>query len=223
MLAKNYEEKLNEIKKSITTLGEGLLEANKLILEALNKGCDSDTFNEAKSYIKNVSNKTNDIDNDIIKTLALYSPEAKDLRELVSYLKVTNELLRAATNTRSFIKGFVDVCCGELNVTTIKEYAIPMQKSTVESLKSTINMINIDCTDEIQECFNNVLIAENKTDDLYEMIETSLLKESKEIDDFEKYHQMLSVLRKSEKIADRAMSIASLFLYAKKGGEIHQV
>jgi phosphate transport system protein len=220
MLA-NYEEKLNEIKKSITNIGEGLVTANKLILDAL-EGCDTDKFNEAKSFIKNISKKTNDIDNNIITTLALYSPEAKDLRNMVSYLKITNELLRASTNTRSFIKGFIDIC-GEVNIKVINEYAIPMQYSTVESMKYTIQMINIDCVDETQECFNKVLIAENKTDDLYELIENTLLKEAKSIAEFNKYHKMLGALRKSEKIADRAMSIASLLLYANNGGEIHQV
>ncbi|MEA2049822.1 MAG: PhoU domain-containing protein [Campylobacterota bacterium] len=220
MLA-NYEEKLNEIKDSITNIGDGLVKANQLIVEAL-EGCDDDKFNEAKTYIKNISKKTNDIDNNIITTLALHAPEAKDLRNMVSYLKITNELLRASTNTRGFIKGFIDVC-SEVNIDTINEYAIPMQKSTVESLKYTVDMINVDCTDEIQECFNKVLIAENKTDDLYDMVENSLLKESEEVNEFNKYHKMLGALRKSEKIADRAMSIASLLLYANNGGEIHQV
>lgn len=217
-MLKNYEEKLEEIKNSITNIGEGLVEANKLVLAAL-EGCDIQKFSEAKTHIKNISKKTNSIDNSIITALALYSPEARDLRNMVSYLKITNELLRASINTRGFIKGFTDVCC-ELNIYTINEYAIPMQKSTVDSLRFTIDMINIDCADEMQEYFNRVLIAENKTDDLYEMIENSLLKEAKNINDFSKYHKMLSSLRKSEKIADRAMSIASLLLYAKNGGEI---
>jgi len=217
----NYEEKLNEIKDDITSIGNKLVEANTLILEAL-QGCDNEKFTEAKGLIKNISSKTNSIDNTIITTLALHSPEARDLRNMVSYLKITNELLRASTNTRAFIKGFLDVC-SEVTLETINQYAIPMQKATVDSLKHTIAMISIDCIDEIQESFEKVLIAENKTDDLFDMIEKSLLKESKEIADFDKYHKMLSALRKSEKIADRAMSIASLLLYANNGGEIHQV
>ena len=217
----NYEEKLSEIKQSITDIGSGLVTANQIILDAI-KDCETKKFNDAKYYIKNVSKKTNDIDNNIITTLALHSPEAKDLRTMVSYLKITNELLRAATNTRGFIKGFIDVC-SQVDIKTINEYAIPMQKSTVESLAHSVHMINIDCIDEIQECFNKVLIAENKTDDLYDMIESNLLKHTKGIKAFNDYHKMLSTLRKSEKIADRAMSIASLLLYANNGGEIHQV
>ncbi|MBL6969935.1 MAG: PhoU family transcriptional regulator [Campylobacterales bacterium] len=220
-MLKNYEEKQNEIKTSITSIGDGLLQANKLILESI-KTCDNDKFNEAKTYIRNVSQITTDIDNTIITTLALHSPEAKDLRAMVSYLKITNELLRAATNTRAFIKGFVDVCT-EVDIKTIKEYTIPMQTATVDSLKYTIDMINTECVDETQELFNKVLIAENKTDDLYDMIQDNLFKKAQEIKKFEKYYTMLSALRKSKKIADRAMSIASLLLFANVGGDLHQV
>jgi phosphate transport system protein len=220
MLA-NYKEKLSEIQQNIIDIGDGLVKANEIIVQAIEE-CDIKRFNEAKQYIKNISKKTNDIDNNIVTTLALHAPEAKDLRKMVSYLKITNELLRATTNTRSFIKGFTDIC-KEVDINLIKEYAIPMQKSTVDALKYTIVMINIDCVDEIQECFNKVLISENKTDDLYEMIETHVVNESKDKKDFEIYHNILWALRKSEKIADRAMSIASLLLYASIGGEIHQV
>jgi len=217
----NFKSKIDEIETKLKDIAQGLITANKTIVVALKK-CELDKFSKAKSYIKNVSNKTADIDHEIVTTLALHTPEAKDLRKMVSYLKITNELLRACTNTRNFIKGFQDVC-EKVDIKTINEYAIPMQKSTVLALESTIKMIGMECADETQECFNQVLIEENKTDDLYDMIETTLLTEAKKAKDFTKYHQMLSSLRKSEKVADRAMSIASLLLYAKNGGEIHQV
>lgn len=217
----NYKEKLDEIKKNIKEIGHNLIEANIIIINAL-KDCKLDKFNEAKLAIKNTSNKTNEIDNDIITTLALHAPEAKDLRTMVSYLKITNELVRACSNTRSFIKGFQEVC-KKVDIKTINEYAIPMQKSTVEALEFAVKMFDIDCVDEIQEYFNKVLIAENKTDDLYEMIENTLIKQADKADNFSRYHQMLSSLRKSEKVADRAISIASLLLFANNGGEIHQV
>ncbi len=219
MLAK-YENKLNKIRESIIEINNGLVSANKMILEGF-ENCNIEKFNTAKSFIKNVSSKTNSIDKDIITILALQSPEASDLRAMVAYLKITNELVRAAANTRNFVKGFVNIC-NDIDLHTVNSYAIPMQKSTVQALEYAIAMINIDDVDEIQECFNKVLIAESKTDDLFEMIEANLMEQSKLIDEFGKYHKMLSALRKSEKIADRAMSIASLLLFAKIGGEIHQ-
>ncbi|WP_457747195.1 phosphate signaling complex PhoU family protein [Sulfurimonas sp.] len=218
MLA-TFQTSLNDVKKKITKIGDDLVESNKLILEAL-KDCNAEKFSEARNYIKNISAKTDEIDNAIIKILALYTPEARDLRQVVAYFKITNELARACSNTRSFIRGFTDVC-NELDVKTINEYTLPMQKSTVEAIKTTIAMINVDDEDELQEMYEEVLIEENKADDLYEMIERSLVAQAESANAFEKYHKMLRALRKSEKIAGRAISVANLLVYIKKGGNFH--
>jgi len=213
-----YKEKLEEIKGSVIEIAKGLCQANEIILDAM-ENCDAQQFSNAREYIRNVSNKTTAIDNNIIKTLALYSPEAKDLRILVSYLKITNELVRASSNTRSFIKGFT-ITCNELDKAIINEYAMPMQKATVEALMSMVDMIDNNDSDEVQELYSKVLIAESKSDDLYDMIETSVLSAIDLKNDFKTTNKMLSSLRKSEKIADRALSIASLLMYASIGGEI---
>ncbi len=214
----NFKDDLEAIKNQVTSIGEGLVSANQLLLEAI-QDCDPKKFEDAKSYITNVSQKTNDIDNEVVRILALYNPEAKDLRQVVSYFKITNELLRATTNTRTFIKGFTEVC-SDVDIQTVNEYAIPMQASTVKAVSLAISMISIECEDELKETYNEVLIEESKTDDLYEMVEKKLFKQANESDDFEKFHNMLRALRKSEKVADRATSIANLLLYIKVGGNI---
>ncbi len=219
-MLKNYIDKMNEISSSLETLGNGLLEANKLLLSALSD-CDDEKLKEAKKHINNISIKTDDIDNQVITILALHQPEAKDLRTMVAYLKITNELMRACINTRAFIKGFQDVC-KDIDLEKINEYTLPMQKATVMAIESAVSMLSIECKDDLQETFNQVLIHESKTDDLYNMLEQSLLKQSEEIGDFTSYHDILSSLRKSEKIADRALGMASLMMYAKVGGEFHK-
>ena len=218
MLTK-FEEQLNIISGKIISIGDGLVRANELLLEAIHT-CDEKKFNEAKSHIKNVGSKANDIDNNIIKVLALYTPEAKDLRGVIAYLKITNELSRACSNTRSFIRGFTDVC-KDIEVSTINEYAIPMQTSTVKAISLSITMLSIDDEDEIRELYNEVLIQENKTDDLYEMVERNLTMQANDTKSFEKFHKMLKALRKSGKIASRSISIANLLVYAKIGGNLH--
>lgn len=214
-----YQEALTKIKASVKDIAVGLCKANEHILGAMGE-CSEEEFGEARGYIRNISAKTAEIDNGIVKALALYSPEAKDLRILVAYLKITNELVRAASNTRSFIKGFT-VTCKKLDKKIIEEYAKPMQRATLEALQGMVDMIDNDDSDEAEELFSKVLIAESKSDDLYEMIETSVLENIEKINDYKTTNKMLSSLRKSEKIADRALSIASLLLYANIGGEIH--
>ena len=210
---------LNEIREKLTHIGENLVAANTLILQAL-QNCDEKTFNEARNSIKNITAKADEIDNAIIKVLALYTPEAKDLRQVVAYFKISNELSRACSNTRSFIRGFTDVC-KDLDVKEINEYASLMQTSTVKAITTTVKMINVDDMDELQEMYEEVLIEENKVDDLYEMIERKLVEQAEGSSTFEKYHKMLRALRKSEKIASRAISVANLLVYIKIGGNIH--
>jgi len=219
-MLQNFTDSLELIKAKVTGIGDGLLNSNQLILEAL-EDCDTKKFNEARNFIKNISSKTDEIDNEIIKVLALYTPEARDLRRVVAYMKITNELSRACANTRSFIKGFTDVC-SDVDTKTIKEYALPMQSSTVKAIKTTISMMGIDDSDEMQECYNDVLIEESKTDDLYEIVEANLHELAKKMNEFEKFYRMLRALRKSGKIADRASSIANLLVYIQVGGNFHK-
>jgi len=215
-----FQTNLREVREKIIAIGEDLVKSNELILEAL-KDCDAEKFSKARNYIKNITSRTDEIDNAIIKILALYTPEARDLRQVVAYFKITNEIARACSNTRSFIRGFTDVC-GELDVDTINEYALPMQASTVKAIKTSIAMISVDDADELQEMYEDVLIEENKADDLYEMIERKLVSQAENsAKSFETYHKMLRALRKSEKIAGRAISVANLLVYIKMGGHLH--
>ena len=217
-MSANFQENLEDIKNKVMDIANGLLQSNRILLSALSD-CDEEKFIEARAHIKNISSKTDDIDNCIIKVLALYTPEARDLRQVIAYMKITNDLARACSSTRSFIRGFTDVCT-DVDVDTIKEYGVPMQTSTVEAIKLAITMINCTDDDEIQEIYNDVLIEENKTDDLYEMVERNLSQQADSASSFEKFHKMLRALRKSGKIATRAISIANLLVYAKVGGSL---
>ena len=217
-MAQTFQTNLDQIKDKIIELNTGLLQANELILLALDD-CDNEKFTQAKAHIQNVGSKTDEIDNSIIKVLALYTPEARDLRRVISYLKITNELARASSSTRSFIRGFTDVCV-DVDVTTISEYAVPMQTATVAAIKHTLAMMNCEDADELQEIYNDVLIEENKADDLYEMVERNLSIQASDASTFERFHIMLRALRKSGKIASRSISIANLLVYAKVGGNL---
>lgn len=218
-MLKNYIGKLKEIKKEMKQVGNNLIKANEAIVDAMVK-CNKKKLESSKTYIKNTSDKITKIDHKIITTLALHSPEAKDLRAMISYLKITNELLKTASNTRSFAKGFSQVCTN-LDDEMITKYIRPMQMYTIEAIKATIEMIDITCTDEAKENYEMVLVSESKAEGLYEIIENDIIKKSKEIGDFDTYHSILKTLRKIRKISERSVSVANLFLYANNGGELH--
>ena len=221
-MLKPYELKLQNIKKEILTVGSDVLEALELCLKALKEGNINDLKNIEISE-KKLQIKSNEIDNLIVSTLALYSPEAKDLRQLVAFLKITNELVRTGSNVKDFARKFKKSFSDDLNTNIILEYTIPLLKSASLSLRTSISIIDEKNISHIEEKYHRVVVEESKTDDLYLMIEKNILKLiSKNLDLSKEYFDILSSLRRLEKIADRAVSIAKLLQFAQVGGEIVQ-
>ncbi|QDF27787.1 phosphate signaling complex PhoU family protein [Halarcobacter anaerophilus] len=221
-MLKPYEENLQKIREEIYGIGEEIIYANKISLSALKEN-DLSMLKDVTLSIKNLSIKTNEIDNLIVKTLALYSPEAKDLREMVSYLKITNEMLRAGANSKIFVKTFRQSFTNDLDKHSILEYAIPLLKASNSAFEIAVSLLKETDDKAIEAGFRKVSVEESKTDDLYAIIGKNTLKLiSKNIELSKDYFDVLSSLRRLEKTADRAASIANLILFARVGGEIEQ-
>ncbi len=222
MMLKVYETKREQIQNELLEIGDIVIESLNNALKAL-KDEDIKALKDAELSLKKLTNKSNDIDNSIVTALALYQPEARDLRELVSYFKITNEIIRAGGNTKGFIKIFRSSFSEDLNTKTILEFAIPLLKSTILSLQTAMSIIKESTSNHIEEKYQRVVVEESKTDDLYSMIEKNLLKLiSKNLDLSKEYFEILTSLRKLEKISDRAVSIAHLLLFAEQGGELER-
>jgi len=221
-MLKTFEVMSAKIQNEIYAMGQKVVVANEISLEAISSG-EAKLFAKAKSELNNISHMSNKIDNLILKALALHQPEAKDLRAMVSYLKMTNEIVRAGTNTKSFIKNFSKSLHSEIDFNNILEFSIPLQKASIEAIKTSIEIIKMDTIQDIEKSYQKVLVEESKTDDLYAMIEKNLLKKlSNNVELSKDYLDVLSSLRRLEKIADRAASIANLLIFAHIGGELHQ-
>ena len=221
-MLKPYEEKLKLIKSEVEKLGLDIVEALEVCLKALNERKIENLKNVEVSEKKFLA-KSNEIDNLIITTLALYTPEARDLRRMVAFLKITNEMVRTAANTKDFAKMFRRSYSEDLNTNTILEYTIPLLKSALLSTKTAISIIDEQEHSKVEEKYQRVIVEESKTDDLYLMIEKNILKLiTQKLDLSKEYFDLLSSLRRLEKMADRSVSIASLLQFAKLGGDIVQ-
>ena len=221
-MLKPYEEKLKLIKSEVEKLGLDIVDALEVCLKALNERKIENLKNVEVSEKKFLV-KSNEIDNLIITTLALYTPEARDLRRMVAFLKITNEMVRTAANTKDFAKMFRRSYSEDLNTNTILEYTIPLLKSALLSTKTAISIIDEQEHSKVEEKYQRVIVEESKTDDLYLMIEKNILKLiTQKLDLSKEYFDLLSSLRRLEKIADRSVSIASLLQFAKLGGDIVQ-
>jgi len=205
------EEKLNKIRSDIDALGADIRRSGDMLLTAL-KDADAAEFERSKAVLSGIDAAANAIDNEIVTSLALFGAEAHDLRELVAYLKITNEMVRIADNVRGFAKKmskYISSCR--------QEGMLQLCKSSISALHLALNNDHL----QSEDMYRKVKVEESKSDDLYAILEKNILKElGKNLDFSANCIEILSTARKLEKIADRSVAIAKLILYARSGGTL---
>lgn len=219
-MLQKYEERLIDIKKILVELGAQVAMAGERALSGM-ENLDVTRFESARAILKNAENIANTIDNEIVVALALFGPEAKDLRKMVAYLKITNELVKIADNIKSFSKRMIAHLQGDISLNTLHEYSVHLCKSASKAVTLAIGSIEISEKEILEDTYRKVKVEESKSDDLYSILEKNILADmTKTIDLSADYIQILSTMRKLERMADRSVNIVQLMIFAKVGGEM---
>lgn len=221
MLHKN-EEKLQEVRDKTTEVLNDLLISQKLVLQALEE-CDEKSYGQTKVPLKGIGKKVDEIDQLIITIFARYSPEARDLREMVAFLKITYSLKRIATNEKNYIKNMK--ICNPLTDAEIKAViteSLAINKCTIRAIEYTVDMVNeTEDRDRLKELASKIEVEASKTDDIYSMIEKDILQKMKKEHALnEEYINLLKYIRKNLKIIDRLDDISGKLIFARIGGSI---
>jgi len=215
-----YESKIIEIQTMLGTLITEVIEAHQKALDSY-VSRDLEGFDEVRVILKTIKKEANAIDNEIVKTFALYGPEAQELRLLISYLKMTNELIRIGEGAKKYARRMKEHCQSDCKLDDLNEIIIKLHQSSIDALK----YISV-CFDNHEECdysdiYRSVMVEESKGDDLHAILEKEILSRIIIEGDLSiEYVRVLSTLRKLERAADHAINIANLMLYSKEGGEI---
>ena len=216
-----YESKVNELRQMINSVLHKIVRASELTLEAYTEHKD-ERFSVAVSELKGIENEANTIDNELIKTFALFGPEANELRMLVAYLKMTNEIVRIGEGVKKYARRMKEHSQSECNLTPLDTTIIQLHKSTLTALQYIYS-----CFEELDHCdidefYRKVMVEESKNDDLFAILEKEILTQIiKEAELSSEYVRVLGTLRKLERSCDRSVNIAKLMLFAQKGGNIH--
>ena len=221
MLDKNAE-KLVEVRARTVEILDDLTISQKLALQAL-EICDSKSFEQVKVPLKSINKKADDIDNLILTVCALYSPEAKDLREMIAFLKITSALQRIATNEKNYMKNMA-ICNPDSDeeIKRVIKESLAINRCTIKALEYTIEMISeTEDKDRLKELEAKIAVEYSKTDDIYSMIEKDLLQmmhQDHQLNDA--YINLMKYIRKNLKIVDRLEDIASRLIFARIGGTL---
>jgi phosphate transport system protein len=220
MLTK-YDIKINDIREKISTLLESITVANELSLEAYQEN-DEAKFKEVQNNLDKIGLQGDVIDNEIIKTFALFCPEAKELRFLVAFLKMTNEIVRIGIGVKKYARRMRTHAQSDCNLEPLKSSIVLLHKSSINALKYILNCFNKRDECNFEDNYQKVLVEESMNDDLFSILEKEIFNQiigEKEL--AIEYVKVLGSLRKLERSCDRTVTIANLMLYAEQGGEIH--
>ncbi len=177
--------------------------------------------NEARALLKDAHQRNSKIDNEIVRTLALFSPEARDLRIVIAYLKIASELTRISDYVRSFAKKVKMQISGEFDVAPLRDDMNSFLESTRKSLDAAVQSIQADSEEALEQLYRKVNVEESKCDDIISILEKNILQQicihPEEAGDLVEY---IKTIRKLERISDRSVNIVKLAYFAYKGGKL---
>jgi phosphate transport system protein len=219
MLTK-YQQARHDVREEVLNAVELLANCNQEALKAL-EASDTNLLQEAREKLKDFSKRTEKIDNDIVLIFARYTPEARDLREMVSYLKITSALNRIKTNTNNYLKNMQSMLNeDDVNIIQFIKESLYINRSTVTAFDKIIEMFKtFDDNDKIKQLATEIDVEYAKTDDVYALLEKSVIQKMSD-GRAEEYFNLLKYIRKNLKIIDRLESISQRIIFARMGGKL---
>jgi phosphate transport system protein len=218
----DYQEARHKVREDVLHVLQGLSDANKEGCEAI-KAKDEHLLEEARKSLKDFYRETETIDNDIVIILAKYAPEARDLRELVSYLKITTSLNRIRTNINNYLKNMQSLLAeSDPHIQALIKESLIINKCTVHAFEFSLEMFQtFDDNDRVQELGVKIDVENSKAEDIYTLLEKDLVEKICDTDGLaEEYFNLLKYIRKNLKIIDRLDSIGQRVTYARMGGKL---
>jgi len=219
-MLKNYKDILDKSRNRVLDFANDILCACDLAFESF-KQSDEKKANKAIVMLKNAHNINSKIDNEIIKTLALFSPEARDLRVVIAYLKIASELTRISDYIRSCAKSIKMQISGEFDLSSLRDDTISYMLSTRKSLESAIKSIKTDSVERLEDLYRAVNVEESKCDDIHSILEHNAMQQICITPEMAKdFVIFLKSMRKLERISDRSLNIVKLSFFAHIGGKL---
>lgn len=210
-LRKQFELELDKIKQNIVQLATG---AEVLFVRAVEALYNQDV-NEAKQIIdddKRLDKIDTDVNNMVILLIAKQQPVAKDLRKLISYIRISSDLERMADNAKNIAKTTIHL--GESNQIAIHPAINKMYEQAIEMIRLLIDAFK----NEDIELAKKLADKDNVLDSLYGKVVKEML-EKKSTNQHEKQYiiQMVLSVRYIERIGDHATNISENIIYLVKG------
>ena len=217
-----YQEARREVRAGVLEVVQILMEVNREALKSIEL-LDASRLQNLRKRLKPINKKTEVIDNKLVVIFARYTPEARDLREMVAYLKITSGLNRIKASMNSYIKNMQGMLAeDDAAILRFTKESLSINRCTIHALEKTAEMLQtFDDHEKIRNLATEIDVEYAKTDDIYALLEKSVVQRMHESDGkTEEYFSLLKYIRKNLKIIDRLDSVAQRIIFARMGGKL---
>jgi len=209
--------KIKELKQLLLTEAGWVEKMISLAFDGLYSH-NNDLLNIVIGYEDKVNQMDLEIENKCISAIALYQPEAKDLRKIVMILKINNDLERLGDRAVNIAESAMHLM-GKPVVSQVSELA-QMRDSAFAMLKASLDAF---ATENAEAC-SAICEADNRVDELNRAVYhrlVDLIKQDTPLT--ESCLHLLRVARNLERIADLSTNVAENTVYLAVGKVIkHQ-
>ena len=215
-LVKSYDQELKRLHSMIADMG-GIVESQVANAAEAIQERDPGIASQVIEDDKKVDALEHEVEQFVIRMLALRQPMAGDLRQIVSALKMTGDLERIGDYASNVAKRSI----------VLSSIALPFSLSGIghmaqlvqENLKDTIDAIGEEDPDKALQVWG----ADQAIDDLYNTIFRELITYMMEDPrNITPCTHLLFIAKNLERIGDHATNIAETVYYAVKGEVIPQ-
>jgi len=220
----NYDTKRDEVGSKIYRMGTSVLQAQLMLFDGI-QHTSRDTVAAAAGMLSEINTLAVEVDNSVVEILARFAPEAGELRLMVVYLKIVNNIVRVSDNIKSMSKRMLKMIDGGVRIDPFKAQIEKLYRCVVYAFELSIQHLDGDL-DQIDygAIYRLVVQEEECSDRELRKVETALMEMGQNGEAIPvELVDALHIVRKLERIADRAVDIARLLCYAKEGGMIESV
>lgn len=213
------------IEESLRDMKEAIVQYGTLILSMIDKSVqglvekDDELLKEVMETLEPEANRKElQIDEKVLNGLALFQPEAKDLRVILMVSKMNSDLERMGDLASNIAEG-ASILISRAELISLNDYSsivnnlLRMEKKTKKMLDQSITaFIDEDALLAVEVLKNDDAVDYLRDQVLREMI--AFMQDPKVV---ERGLQVIRIVRNLERIADHATNIAEDVIFIKEG------
>jgi len=210
-IVKSFEQELSRLRTLITDMG-GMVERQVALASVAVLERDAEAATTAVESDQQVDALEREVEQFVIRLLALRQPMAQDLRHVVAALKITGELERIGDYAKNVAKR--SIVLDQFNMPSTLSGLAHMSRLVQENLKAIIDAFGENDTEKAAEVWRSDEAIDDIYNALFRELVTYMMEDPRNITPCT---HLLFIAKNLERIGDHATNIAEMVYYAVKG------